>query len=72
MVFFNSPYRETPKSVLKIKIKIKSRLVGGWVWDLANVRGVRRFVFGGPSVANLSAGAGNAGFGSLFFCRFLL
>jgi hypothetical protein len=26
----------------------KSRLVGGWVWSLANVRGVRRFFFGRP------------------------
>jgi hypothetical protein len=29
-------------------IKEKSRQVGGWVWDLANARRARRFVFAGP------------------------
>jgi hypothetical protein len=43
VVFLNSPYRVTPKTVLKKSIDQKSRQVGGWVWDLANVRG-------GPSI----------------------
>jgi hypothetical protein len=50
MVFLNSPCRETPKNVLRKKSQEKkSRMVGRWVWDLANVRGVRRFCFAGPS-----------------------
>jgi hypothetical protein len=34
----NSPYRETPENVLKKNQEKTSRLVGGWVWDLANVK----------------------------------
>jgi hypothetical protein len=48
MVFLNSPCREAPKNVLKKKPGKKSRVVGGWVWDLANVRG-------GPSIFFLPA-----------------
>jgi hypothetical protein len=43
MVFMSSPCRETPKNVLKKKSRKKSRMLGGWVWDSANVRG-------GPSI----------------------
>jgi hypothetical protein len=54
MFFFNSPYRETSKNVLKKSQGKKIRLVGGWVWDLAHVRGrpsifFGRLAFGGPS-----------------------
>jgi hypothetical protein len=45
----------------------KSRLVGGWVWDLANARGVRRFVFAGPSY--LPAYAYTRGVPGFVFCR---
>jgi hypothetical protein len=49
MVFLNSPCRETPKNVLKKKVKEKkSRMVGGWVWDLVNVRGGPSIFFGRP------------------------
>jgi hypothetical protein len=43
VVFLNSPCRETSKNVLKTNQEKKTRMVGGWVWDLANVRG-------GPSI----------------------
>jgi hypothetical protein len=43
MVFLNSPCRETPKNAPKKKSRKKSRMVGGWVWDSADVRG-------GPSI----------------------
>jgi hypothetical protein len=48
MVFLNSPCRETPKNVLKKRQEKKCQMVGGWVWDLANARGVRRFFFCRP------------------------
>jgi hypothetical protein len=45
LVFLDSPYRETAQKRTKKKRQgKKSRLVGGWVWDLANTRG------GGPSI----------------------
>jgi hypothetical protein len=46
VVAFNSPCRETLKNVLKKKVKgKKSRMAGGWVWDLANVRGGQSIFF---------------------------
>jgi hypothetical protein len=49
--FSNSPTRETFKNVQKKVSQEKNcRMVGGWVWDLANVRGGSvDFVFAGPS-----------------------
>jgi hypothetical protein len=40
---FELPYRETPKNVLEKISKKKS--AGGWVWDLANVRGDPSIIF---------------------------
>jgi hypothetical protein len=50
-VFLNSPYRATPKNALKKGLQKKffkkrsSKKIGGWVWDVKNVRG-------GPSKKN--------------------
>jgi hypothetical protein len=50
MVFLNSPYRETPKNVLKKSQEKKiGWWVGGWVWDLANIRGGPSIFLAGPS-----------------------
>jgi hypothetical protein len=43
MVFLNSPYRKALENVPKKKSRKRNQLVGGWLWDLANVRG-------GPSI----------------------
>jgi hypothetical protein len=48
MVFLNSPYRKTLKNVLTKKQGEKNRLVGGWVWDLANARGGPSIIFWRP------------------------
>jgi hypothetical protein len=51
MVFFNSPYRETSKNVLKKKSRKKCS-DGGWVGlglSKCTGGGVRRFFFRGPS-----------------------
>jgi hypothetical protein len=54
-LFLNSPYpcRETPENALKEMPRKKvGWWVGGWVWDLAHVRGgpsVCGLFFGGPS-----------------------
>jgi hypothetical protein len=47
MVFLNSPYRKTPENVLN-KGKKKKSVVGGWVWDLTNVRGDPSICFWRP------------------------
>jgi hypothetical protein len=48
MVFLNSPYRETPRSLPQKKTR-KQQPASGWVvWDLANARG-------GPSIFFLPA-----------------
>jgi hypothetical protein len=59
MVFLNSPCRETPKNVLKKKVKKKK--VGWWVgvseiWLMYG--GVRRFFFGRPLGFVPAAGGG--------------
>jgi hypothetical protein len=47
---FELPSPRNAKKRAKKKAKRKrSWLVGGWVWDLANVRGAQRFFFAGPS-----------------------
>jgi hypothetical protein len=43
VVFLNSPCRETPSLSRK-----KMRMVGGWVWDLANARGGLSFFLPAP------------------------
>jgi hypothetical protein len=45
MAFLNSPDREMPKNVPKKQRGGGGRLVGGWVWDLAHVRGEGSVVF---------------------------
>jgi hypothetical protein len=53
LVFLNSPYRETRKNELKKnKEKKVGRWVGGWVWDLAHVRGGPSIFFAGPSASD--------------------
>jgi hypothetical protein len=47
---FELPSPRIAKKRAKKKAKKKrSWLVGGWVWDLANVQGAHRFCFAGPS-----------------------